>query len=147
MKNGDSWSSSGISPVSPSYVQHAADPVVPLINLLTYGLLGFQTYVYSVVYMASHDPSKYQYSTLGYVAIYTTLCTAYYVYVFHFCQTFTHNADVWVRSGPHYSWDTAMSQKSRFKMQTQGITTYRKTFPQLPWGTLKNPKSIQTAHG
>lgn len=40
-----------------------------------------------------------------------------------------------------------MSQKSRFKMQTQGITTYRKTFPQLPYGTLHNPKYIQTAHG
>lgn len=40
-----------------------------------------------------------------------------------------------------------MSQKSRFKMQTQGITKFRNTFPQLPWGTLKNPEFIQTAHG
>ena len=40
-----------------------------------------------------------------------------------------------------------MSQKSRFKMQTQGITTFRKAFPQLPGGTLKNPTFIQTAHG
>lgn len=40
-----------------------------------------------------------------------------------------------------------MSQKSRFKMQTQGVFEYRKTFPQLPWGTLHNPKYIQTAHG
>jgi hypothetical protein len=40
-----------------------------------------------------------------------------------------------------------MSQKSRFKMQTQGVFTYRKTFPQLPWGTLKNPEFIQTKHG
>lgn len=40
-----------------------------------------------------------------------------------------------------------MSQKSRFKMQQMGITTYRKTFPQLPGGTLENPKFIQTAHG
>jgi hypothetical protein len=45
------------------------------------------------------------------------------------------------------SWDTSMSQKSRFKMQTQGITTFRNTFPQLPGGTLKNPECIQTAHG
>lgn len=45
------------------------------------------------------------------------------------------------------SWDTSMSQKSRFKMQTQGIHTFRNTFPQLPWGTLKNPTFIQTAHG
>jgi delta24(24(1))-sterol reductase len=40
-----------------------------------------------------------------------------------------------------------MSQKSRFKMQTQGIHTFRNTFPQLPWGTIKNPTYIQTAHG
>ena len=47
----------------------------------------------------------------------------------------------------HVSWDTSMSQKSRFKMQTQGIHTFRNTFPQLPWGTIKNPTYIQTAHG
>lgn len=40
-----------------------------------------------------------------------------------------------------------MSQKSRFKMQTQGVFEYRKTFPQLPGGTIQNPKFIQTAHG
>jgi len=45
------------------------------------------------------------------------------------------------------SWDTSMSQKSRFKMQTQGIHTFRNTFPQLPWGIIKNPTYIQTAHG
>ncbi|KAH9995131.1 ERG4/ERG24 ergosterol biosynthesis protein [Russula vinacea] len=81
------------------------------------------TYVYSVVYMASHEPEKYRYSTPAYLALFATLITAYYV------------------------WDTSMSQKSRFKMQTQGIFDYRRTFPQLPWGTLKNPTYIQTAHG
>lgn len=40
-----------------------------------------------------------------------------------------------------------MSQKSRFKMQTQGTFKFRKTFPQLPWGTVENPTYIQTAHG
>ncbi|KAF8967619.1 ergosterol biosynthesis ERG4/ERG24 [Flammula alnicola] len=45
------------------------------------------------------------------------------------------------------SWDTAMAQKSHFKMQTQGITKFRKTFPQLPGSTVKNPTFIQTAHG
>ncbi|KAK0188658.1 ergosterol biosynthesis ERG4/ERG24 family-domain-containing protein [Armillaria mellea] len=73
------------------------------------------SYVYSVVYMASHDPSNYQFSTPTYVVLYTTLLTAYYI------------------------WDTAMAQKSHFKMQTQGITEFRSTFPQLPWNT--------TAHG
>jgi delta24(24(1))-sterol reductase len=40
-----------------------------------------------------------------------------------------------------------MSQKSRFKMQGQGVFTYRKTFPQLPWGIIEKPKYIQTKHG
>ena len=47
----------------------------------------------------------------------------------------------------NFSWDTSMSQKSRFKMQTQGVYSYRWTFPQLPWGTVKNPTYIQTKHG
>ncbi|PBK99714.1 ERG4/ERG24 ergosterol biosynthesis protein [Armillaria gallica] len=81
------------------------------------------SYVYSVVYMASHDPSKYQFSIPTYVVLYATLLTAYYI------------------------WDTAMAQKSHFKMQTQGITEFRTTFPQLPWNTVENPTYIQTAHG
>ncbi|KAJ3907120.1 ergosterol biosynthesis ERG4/ERG24 [Lentinula edodes] len=81
------------------------------------------SYVYSVVYMASHNPSKYKFSTPTYVILYTTLCTAYYI------------------------WDTAMAQKSHFKMQTQGVYTFRKTFPQLPGNTVKNPTYVQTAHG
>lgn len=44
------------------------------------------------------------------------------------------------------SFDTSMSQKSRFRMQMQGTYQYRYTFPQLPWGTLENPTYIQTAH-
>ena len=45
------------------------------------------------------------------------------------------------------SWDTAMAQKSHFKMQQQGITEFRKAFPQLPGNTVKNPTYIQTKHG
>jgi len=81
------------------------------------------SYIYSIVYMARQDPSKYQFPTFVYVLMFTTLLTAYYV------------------------WDSSMSQKSRFKMQTQGITKFRNTFPQLPWSIVKNPTYIQTAHG
>ncbi|KAF7308852.1 hypothetical protein MKEN_01085100 [Mycena kentingensis (nom. inval.)] len=81
------------------------------------------SYIYSIVYMARQDPSKYRFSTPVYVLMFTTLLTAYFI------------------------WDTAMSQKSRFKMQTQGITTFRKSFPQLPWSIVKNPTYIQTTHG
>lgn len=42
-----------------------------------------QSYVYSVVYMASHDPSTYRFSNLTYVLMYSTLLTAYYMSVPH----------------------------------------------------------------
>ena len=48
-----------------------------------FSIVLFQSYVYSVVYMASHDPSKYQFSTSTYVIMFTTLLTAYYMYVLH----------------------------------------------------------------
>ena len=73
--------------------------------------------------MASHDRSKYQFSTPAYVVLFTTLLTAYFI------------------------WDTSISQKSHFKMQQQGITEFRKAFPQLPGNTVKNPTYIQTKHG
>ena len=47
----------------------------------------------------------------------------------------------------YYVWDTANSQKNRFRMQLRGAYIPRKTFPQLPWGTLKNPRYLQTANG
>ncbi|KAF7370547.1 hypothetical protein MSAN_00686900 [Mycena sanguinolenta] len=81
------------------------------------------SYIYSIVYMARQDPSKYRFSTLAYVFLFATLLTAYYIF------------------------DTSNSQKSRFKMQTQGIKTFRNTFPQLPWSIIENPTYIQTAHG
>lgn len=59
---------------------------VSLITYLPLTNITFQTYVYSVVYMASHDPSKYRFSTPVYVLLFTTLLTAYYmlVYLFYF---------------------------------------------------------------
>jgi delta24(24(1))-sterol reductase len=82
------------------------------------------TYCYSIVYMASHDPSEYQFSTATYTALYLTLLTAYFIF------------------------DTSMSQKSRFRMQIQGTYQPRWTFPQLPYGgPFENPKYIQTEHG
>lgn len=47
----------------------------------------------------------------------------------------------------YWVWDTANSQKNRFRMQQRGTYVQRKTFPQLPWGTLKNPSYIQTKSG
>lgn len=47
----------------------------------------------------------------------------------------------------YYIWDTANSQKNRFRMQLRGTYVKRHTFPQLPWGTLHNPRYLQTACG
>ena len=40
-----------------------------------------------------------------------------------------------------------MAQKSHFKMQLDGNHNPRKTFPQLPWNTVKSPKYIECANG
>ncbi|KAJ3150930.1 C-24(28) sterol reductase [Geranomyces variabilis] len=47
----------------------------------------------------------------------------------------------------YYVWDTANSQKNRFRMSQTGTYIPRKTFPQLPWGTLGDPQFIKTDHG
>jgi len=48
----------------------------------------------------------------------------------------------------YYIWDTANSQKNRFRMQRRGNYIERKwAFPQLPWGTLENPKYMTTKAG
>lgn len=47
----------------------------------------------------------------------------------------------------YWVWDTANSQKNRFRAQQSGTLVLRKTFPQLPWQTLKNPRVIKTAAG
>ncbi|OZJ06112.1 hypothetical protein BZG36_00988 [Bifiguratus adelaidae] len=47
----------------------------------------------------------------------------------------------------YYIWDTGNSQKNRFRMELAGTYIPRRTFPQLPWGHIKNPKYIKTEHG
>ena len=119
------------------------EPVESLLNpVIILTPQSTQTYVYSVVYMASHEPEKYSFSTPAYFALFATLLTAYYMWVARKISYCYGRSNIVT-----YRWDTSMSQKSRFKMQTQGNYNYRWTFPQLPWGTIKNPTYIQTAHG
>lgn len=47
----------------------------------------------------------------------------------------------------YYVWDTANSQKNRFRMQNNGTYLKRFTFPQLPWGTLEKPRYLATKSG
>lgn len=46
----------------------------------------------------------------------------------------------------YYIWDTANSQKNRFRMERNNVekhVIHRKCFPQLPWGYIPNPKTIK----
>ena len=83
------------------------------------------SYCYSTLYLLNrsiaNDPV--QHSRMYTVALYILLLAAYYV------------------------WDTANSQKNRFRMQQRGTFVERNTFPQLPWGTLHNATYIKTKHG
>ena len=47
----------------------------------------------------------------------------------------------------YYVFDTANSQKNRFRMMMSGTYVPRSTFPQLPWGTLNNPTYLSTKAG
>ena len=45
----------------------------------------------------------------------------------------------------YYIFDTANSQKNRFRMMMSGTYISRHTFPQLPWGTITTPKCVTAA--
>ena len=81
------------------------------------------TYCHCTIYLANHHPSTYRWNR-GILALW------FAAYLFAY----------WV-------WDTGNSQKNMFRAQERGVALNRKTFPQLPWGTLENPSYIQTAHG
>eukprot|EP01096_Ripella_sp_DP13-Kostka_P006888 TRINITY_DN2481_c0_g1_i2.p1 TRINITY_DN2481_c0_g1~~TRINITY_DN2481_c0_g1_i2.p1 ORF type:complete len:486 (+),score=216.90 TRINITY_DN2481_c0_g1_i2:58-1458(+) len=63
-------------------------------------------------------------------------------------HSFAYNLTLFVLLfGAYYIWDTSQSQKSRFRLQLKGSFIPRKTFPQLPWGTITNPKYLETKCG
>ncbi|EMR08096.1 hypothetical protein PNEG_03536 [Pneumocystis murina B123] len=81
------------------------------------------TYCHCTLFLINHSPHQYRWSTLYNVFCYFLLIGSYYVF------------------------DTSNSQKNRFRQQRYGALQLRKTFPQLPWQTLKNPKYIKCANG
>lgn len=81
------------------------------------------TYCHCTLYMANHHPSEYAWSKPMLVLFYTS-----YLFVY------------WV-------WDSANSQKNRFKAMERGKMVMRKSFPQLPYQTLHNPHTIESAVG
>lgn len=81
------------------------------------------SYCHSTIYLANHHPSTYSWNKYALVAMYTS-----YLFVY------------WV-------WDTTNSQKNRFKQHLHGGMVMRKSFPQLPWQTVKNPRTIKSKAG
>ncbi|EEP78395.1 Delta(24(24(1)))-sterol reductase [Uncinocarpus reesii 1704] len=81
------------------------------------------SYCHCTVYLASHEPETYRWNKYALAALYIS-----YVFVY------------WV-------WDTTNSQKNRFRQQQRGDMIMRKTFPQLPWQTIKNPRTITSKKG
>ncbi|KAF7719273.1 Ergosterol biosynthesis ERG4/ERG24 family protein [Penicillium ucsense] len=81
------------------------------------------SYCHCTIYLANHDPSEYHWNRFF-------LAFLYIAYLFVY----------WV-------WDTTNSQKNRFRQQERGTMVNRKSFPQLPWQTVENPKTLTAADG
>lgn len=81
------------------------------------------SYCNGLLYLVRHDPSEYARPTYANAAIYIMLLAAYFVF------------------------DTCNSQKNRFRQMEKGTLIVRKTFPQLPWQTIKNPTFIKCKNG
>lgn len=81
------------------------------------------SYCHSTIYLANHPPSVYRWNPIVLGVLYVS-----YLFVY------------WV-------WDTCNSQKNRFRQQERGALIERTTFPQLPWQTVKDPKTIRTKDG
>ncbi|KAF7506664.1 hypothetical protein GJ744_011493 [Endocarpon pusillum] len=81
------------------------------------------SYCHCTIYLANHDPSIYRWNRLALAGLFVL-----YLFVY------------WI-------WDTANSQKNRFKAQLTGHDIERRNFPQLPWRMIKNPKTIPSANG
>jgi len=73
--------------------------------------------------MVRNPVSSYEFPVIGSIAALATLLAAYWVF------------------------DSAMAQKSIFKMQQQGEYKIRYAFPVLPGIVIQDPSFIQTKHG
>lgn len=81
------------------------------------------SYCHCTLFLANHAPSVYHWSRPALGAFYVSYLLAYWV------------------------WDTTNSQKNRFRQEERGTLIERKTFPQLPWQTVRNPRVVKTQAG
>ena len=81
------------------------------------------SYCHCTLYLASRDPATYAWNRYALAALFVAYLAVYWV------------------------WDTAGSQKNSFRMMERGTFVKRRTFPQLPWQEVYNPKAIETEAG
>lgn len=81
------------------------------------------SYCHCTIYLANHHPDEYRWNPIALGVLFVS-----YLFVY------------WV-------WDSCNSQKNRFRAAEQGRLFFRKTFPQVPWQTVKNPKTLTTPKG
>ena len=81
------------------------------------------SYCHCTIYLANHHPDTYRWNRYALAALFVA-----YLFVY------------WV-------WDTANSQKNRFRQKERNTQVSRNAFPQLPWQTLEDPKKIVSPQG
>ncbi|KAL8733421.1 MAG: hypothetical protein Q9181_003585 [Wetmoreana brouardii] len=81
------------------------------------------TYCHCTLFLSNNAPSVYHWKRPALVLFYIAYLAVYWV------------------------WDTANSQKNRFRQEERGTLMERRTFPQLPWQKVKNPRTIKTKAG
>ncbi|KUI58550.1 Delta(24(24(1)))-sterol reductase [Cytospora mali] len=81
------------------------------------------SYCHCTIYLANHAPEEYRWNRAFLVGLYVSYLFAYWV------------------------WDSCNAQKNSFRSMERGTFTKRNTFPQVPWQSIKNPRTIPTATG
>lgn len=123
-------------------------------------LILYAQYLYSNACMKGEEcvPTTWDifYEKWGWMLIFWNIAGVPYVYSFQ-AQYILKNPQKWnplllaglfiILTFAYYIWDTSQSQKNRFRAGLSGNYVPRKAFPQLPWGTLTNPKYLKTECG
>ncbi|RMD39703.1 hypothetical protein DV735_g5431, partial [Chaetothyriales sp. CBS 134920] len=81
------------------------------------------TYCHCALYFANHHPSEYHWNRYA-LAVFAI------VYIFFY-----------------WMWDSANGQKNAFRHKEKNQLIKRNTFPQVPWQSIENPRTIQTDTG
>ncbi|KAL2204115.1 c-24(28) sterol reductase [Sarocladium strictum] len=81
------------------------------------------SYCHCALYFANHHPDEYRWSPYALAAF-----LAFYAFMY-------------------WMWDSANGQKAAFRQMEKGSLIRRKTFPQVPWTVLENPRALETDAG